>query len=263
MASSPVALQLEQLGDRRFSFFPPIVGVEHNEWTFGESKWSESSVRNCKSGVEIWIPRAYVGDVSKVEEPVMIVGLRRELEYKGGILSPHSRRVLNMPGTPVASVRPANEFPRPASGLSVRAALRSAGGAEGRVGKLLALALLAGLLLTVIGITLLRLRSTGGTIEYQGVPQMDLGLTAQSDYFDVIRKLGSPVEDRWKDEAGERQYRALVYHKNDLVIILMGRDREHATYIGAKDSKWRTVHVVPLAGGRANTAAVLRSLPTF
>ena len=52
------------------------------------------------------------------------------------------------------------------------------------------IALLAGMVLTFIGIAVLRLRSTGGTIEYKGVMQIDLGLTAQSDYFDVVRSSG-------------------------------------------------------------------------
>jgi hypothetical protein len=264
MASSPVTPQLEQLGDRRFSFYPPIVGIEHNEWTFGEANWSEILLRNVKSNEEVWIPRAYVGDVSKVDEPVMIVGLKRELEYRGGLLSPYARRVLTMPGNPVASApRAVTEEPRVESGLSVKAVLRSDGGAEGRVGKMIAIALAAGLVLTVIGIAILSLRSTGGTIEYKGVMQIDLGLTAQSDYFDVVRVLGPPAEDHWRDETGERQYRALSYPKNDLIIILMGPDRQKATYIGSKDSKWRTVHAVTLAGGNVSTEAILRTLPRF
>ncbi len=264
MASSPASPQFDRLGGRRFSFYPPIMGIEHNEWTFREENWSEILVRNAKSEEEVWIPRTYVGDVSKVDEPVMIVGLRRELEYKSGLLSPHSRRVLTMPGNPVlAAPRPPGEEPKAESGLSMRAALRSGGGTEGRMGKMIGIALLVGLVLTVIGIGVLRLRSTGGIIEYKGVLQIDLGLTAQSDYFDVVRKLGPPAEDRWKDDTGERQYRALGYPKNDLIVVLMGPDREHATYIGAKDSKWRTVHAVTLPGGKANTEAVLRSLPNF
>ena len=264
MASSPVSPQLEHLGDRPFSFYPPIIGIDHNEWTYGEANWSEILVRNVKSGEELWIPRTYVGDVSKVEEPVMIVGLKRELEYRGGLLSPHSRRVLTMPGNPaVAMPRAPGTEPQLESGLSVRAALRSSGGAEGRVGKLIGLALLVGLVVTFIGIAILRLRSTGGRIEYKGVMQIDLGLTAQSDYFDVVRKLGPPAEDRWRAETGERQYRALVYPKNDLIIILMGPDREKVFYIGAKDSKWRTVHAVTLPGGKNSTEAILRSLPKF
>ena len=264
MASSPVSPQLEHLGDRRFSFYPPIIGIEHNEWTFREANWSEILVRNVKSEEDVWIPRSYVGDVSKVEEPVMIVGLKRELEYRSGLLSPHSRRVLTMPGNPVVAMpRPPGEEPKMESGLSIRAALRSDGGTEGRLGKLIVIALLAGLVLTFIGIAVLRLRSTGGTIEYKGVLQIDLGLTAQSDYFDVVRKLGPPAEDRWRAETGERQYRALGYPKNDLIVILMGPDRETATYIGSKDSKWRTVHAVTLPGGKISTEAILRTLPKF
>ncbi len=264
MASFPATPQLEQLGDRRFSFYPPIIGVEHNEWMFRESNWSEILVRNAKTEDEIWIPRSYVGDVSKVEEPVMIVGLKRELEYKGGLLSPHSRRVLVMPSNPVATaVREPGAQPIAESALSMRAVLRNDGGAEGRVGRLIAIALVAGLVLTFIGIAVLRLRSTGGTIEYKGVPQIDIGLTAQSDYFDVTRKLGSPDEDRWRADSGERQYRALVYRKNDMIVILTGADREGALYIGAKDSKWRTVHAVTLPGGKSNTEPILRSLPKF
>lgn len=264
MASSPVSPQLDHLGDRPFSFYPPIIGIEHNEWNFVEANWSEILVRNVKSTDEIWIPRAYIGDVSKIEEPVMIVGLKRELEYRGGLLSPVAKRVLTMPGNPVATApRAPEEEPKVESGLSVKAVLRSDGGAEGRVGKMIGIALLAGILITIVGIAILRLRSTGGTVEYQGVMQIDLGLTAQSDYFDVVRKLGPPTEDHWRADTGERQYRALAYPKNDVIIILMGPDRENAYYIGAKDSNWRTVHAVTLAGGKMNTEAILRTLPKF
>lgn len=267
MASSPISPQVEQLGDRHFSFYPAIVGVEHNEWTFRESNWSEILVVNAKSDEEIWIPRAYVGDVSKVDEPVMIVGLKRELEYRGGLLSPHSKRVLTMPANPVVMSQPpvtgggqAAAASRPES--AVKSALRMDGGAEGTIGKLILIALIGGLILTFIGIGILRRRSTGGPVEYKGVMQLDLGFTAQSDYFDVVRKLGTPGEDRWRPNTGERQYRALVYPKSDLVVILMGADRDQAYYIGSKDSKGRIVHAVSLPGG-TNTEPILRALPKF
>ena len=263
MASSPLSPQVEQLGDRHFSFFPPIVGVEHNEWMFREANWSEILVVNAKTDEEIWIPRAYVGDVSKVDEPVMIVGLKRELEYKGGLLSPHSKRVLTMPANPVVMGQPpvdARQSAKPES--AVKSAMRMDGGAEGTIGKLILIALIGGVILTFIGVGLLRQRSTGGPVEYKGVMQLDLGLTAQSDYFDVVRKLGQPAEDRWRPNTGERQYRALSYPKSDLVVILMGADREQVYYIGSKDSKGRIVHAVSLPGG-TNTEAILRALPKF
>ena len=84
MASPPIPPSLEHLATRPFSFYPPIVNVEHNEWLFRKATWSEILVVNCKSGAEVWISRRFVGEVSRIDDPVLIVGLNRELEYKGG-----------------------------------------------------------------------------------------------------------------------------------------------------------------------------------
>src|ERR1035441_7631292 len=97
MASPPIPPQLDRLITRPFSFYPPIVGVEHNEWLYKKASWSEILVVNCKNGEEIWISRRYVGDVSRVDDPVLIVGLKYELEYKGGMVVPLQRRVIEMP----------------------------------------------------------------------------------------------------------------------------------------------------------------------
>ena len=97
---------------------------------------------------------------------------------------------------------------------------------------------------------------------YKGVLQMELGFTAQTDYYDVVRKLGKPDQDRYKEDAGERQYRLLAYPKSDLIVILMGADRGTERYIGTKDFQWRTVHAVTLPGG-ANTEPILRALKKF
>lgn len=254
----PAPSQLESMGDRPFSFYPPIVGVEHNEWTFVEGRWSEILVRNSKSEMEVWIPRNYVGEVSKVDEPVMIVGLRRELEYKGGSIWPYTRRVIEMPASP-AMARPSAE-PPPAPPSPV-AELRM-GGAESMVGKMIAAALVVGIGLAGALVLMQRQKQRGGTIEYKGVMQAELGFTAKSDYFDVVRKLGQPETDKWQSEVGEMQYRMLAYPKQDYYVILMGSDRENAFYIGTKDSQWRTVHAVPLPGG-GNTEAILRSVKRF
>jgi hypothetical protein len=88
---------LDQLGQRPFSFYPAIVGVEHNQWRLRRVTWTEVHVINTKSHEEIWVPRHWVGEVSLIEEPVRIVGLVKELEYKAGAVIPHRRRVLEMP----------------------------------------------------------------------------------------------------------------------------------------------------------------------
>jgi hypothetical protein len=88
---------LEDLGEQRFSFYPAIVNVEHNDWTLKRVMWSEILVANAKTAEELWIPRRFVGEISSVEEPVVIIGLTKELEYKAGAVWPRQRRILSMP----------------------------------------------------------------------------------------------------------------------------------------------------------------------
>src|SRR5512140_2077154 len=102
---SPVPLSVEQLGDRPFSFYPAILGIEHNEWSYSRGTWSEMLVINRTTSNEVWIPRRFVGEVSRIDEPVVIVGLTRELEYRSGMVVPHERRVVQMP-------RAVNDVPR-------------------------------------------------------------------------------------------------------------------------------------------------------
>ena len=41
MSSSPTPTALEKLGKRPFSFYPPVLNIEHNEWLFERATWSE------------------------------------------------------------------------------------------------------------------------------------------------------------------------------------------------------------------------------
>src|SRR5258708_25542191 len=97
MAVPPAPPPLEQLGPRPFSFYPPIGNIAHNEWLYQRATWSEVLVRNTKTAAEIWVPRRLVGEISRVDEPVMIVGLTKEMEYRGGALWPVVRRVIAIP----------------------------------------------------------------------------------------------------------------------------------------------------------------------
>lgn len=97
MNAPHIPTPLDQLGTRPFSFYPSIVGVQHNQWRLRRVTWNEVHVTNTKSDLEIWVPRHLVGEVSLIEEPVRIVGLVKELEYKAGAVIPHRRRVLEMP----------------------------------------------------------------------------------------------------------------------------------------------------------------------
>ncbi len=254
MPVPPVPPLLEHLSRRPFSFYPPILNIEHNEWLLRRETWSEILVVNCKTGQEVWIPRRYLGEVSSVDEPVMIVGLTKELEYKAGSVWPHERRIIEMPRAVGETRRPAVEAPeKPAPVVGIR--LEE--GPERRVSRLIGGALLLVLLCCVLLVV-----ATRRPVSYRTIEQFTLGLTAQDDYYSIVRKLGPPGEDRWKEGAGELQYRLLYYPRQSVFLILMGTDRENARYIGALDRNWRVVHAVELPNG-ANSRAVLRNLRRF
>lgn len=97
MPGPPIPASFESLGRRPFSFYPPIVNVEHNEWVLRRANWTDFQVINTKTKDELCVPRRFVGEGAMVEEPVMIVGLVKELEYREGVVLPHVRRVIEMP----------------------------------------------------------------------------------------------------------------------------------------------------------------------
>ena len=106
MAVPPIPPPLAQLGGRPFSFYPAILNAGHNEWIYRSATWSEVLVRNTKTNEEVSVPRRYLGEISRVDAPVMIVGLLAELEYRSGVVWPAERRVIEMP-------RAVNDAPRP------------------------------------------------------------------------------------------------------------------------------------------------------
>jgi hypothetical protein len=97
VAAPLIPTPLEQIGRRPFLFYPAIVGIEHNEWVLRRVSSSEVQVINTKTSEELWIPRRFLGEVSAIEDPFIIAGLVKELEYKDGAVAPHRRRVIEMP----------------------------------------------------------------------------------------------------------------------------------------------------------------------
>ena len=93
MISPPIPPSLTGLGARPFSFYPAIGNIRHNQWIYRRASWSEILVVNCRTGEEIWVPRQFVGEISAVNDPVVILGLTRELEYRDGAVTPVERRV--------------------------------------------------------------------------------------------------------------------------------------------------------------------------
>ncbi len=261
MPQSPQPPSLDHLAIRPFSFYPPVLNVEHNEWLYRRSTWSEILVVNCKSGNEIWIPRRYIGEVSRVDDPVLIVGLNKELEYKGGAVWPFQRRVISMPvavGAPPRDVEVEDAgAPRPPL-----AGLRRESATDLRIVKLIGGAVAVGILLYLVALNWMRVGELRQKVKFTTKDQSYLELSARDDYFAVVQKLGHPVQDRWQTETGAIQYQALPYPERGYTVILMGSDRKSVLYIGTLDANWNPVHSVDLRSG-GTTFAMLRGLKRF
>jgi hypothetical protein len=260
MSIPPIPPPLDSLGPRPFSFYPAILNIEHNEWLYRKATWSEILVYNVKSKEEIWIPRRFMGELSRIEDPVVIVGLVKELEYRGGAVLPYQRRVIEMPiavgDTPRASSSPR---PEPASVVGIR--LES--GPESRIGKLILGALTVG----VVGVFFLVMVTREGTprarLNYSNNKDSAfLELTVRDDYYSIVNKLGAPEQDHSISKSGDLEFRSLWYPERSYFVVLMGAERDNLRYIGAMDKDWKLVHSVVLPGG-ANTASMLRGLPKF
>jgi hypothetical protein len=237
---------LEHLGNRAFSFYPPILNIENNEWFFRRASWAEILVMNSRSKEEIWIPRRFLGEISQIEDPVVIVGLVKELEYREGAVWPHQRRVIEMP---LAVGERARTLPPPGESLAPVIGIRTPSVTDSRMGKLVGFTILVGVVASVVAVNVLR--------------QVSLNeLTPDDDYATVVRKLGPPAEDHWQSETAAIQFRSLWYPQRAQFVILMGDARSNARYIGRMDAKWNPIHWVPLRAG-GSTQSTLRGLKKF
>jgi hypothetical protein len=264
MAVPPIPPPLAQLGRQSFSFYPAIVDAGHNEWVYRSATWSDVLVRNTKTNEEVSIPRRYLGEISRVDAPVMIVGLLAELECRAGVVWPAERRVIEMPLA-------ANDAPRPrlAQSPAVRApvvGIRLESERTSRVGRVAVGGVALGVAGCVLAISLFR----GGVIAshafYTPFVQADLPFTQDDDYAAVVRGLGQPAAERWRPGSDE-QYELLAYPQRKLYVILMGHDRSGARYIGthyigAMDWNWHPAHAVALAG-YGSSYGLLKRLPRF
>src|SRR5580698_1911784 len=192
MTVPPIPPPLAQLGGRPFSFYPAILNAGHNEWIYRSATWSEVLVRNTKTNEEVSVPRRYVGEISRVDAPVMIVGLLAEMEYRAGAVWPAERRVIEMP-------RAVNDAPRPrlAQSPAARApviGIRVEGDRTSRVGKVVAGGVALGVAGCVLAISLFRGGVIATRVFYAPFTQVDLPLTPDDDRSAVVRVLGQPSE---------------------------------------------------------------------
>ncbi len=255
MSTSPLPLHLEELGNRRFSFYPPILGVEQNEWIYSRATWSEMLVINAASGAEIWVPRRFVGEVSRVDEPVLIVGLTRELEYKGGSVMPHQRRVVEMPRGPrLAQQEPVASDPAPVVSIRLEPS------PDVKAGKMIVVFLVLGVVACSIIAGVARNSKVRPKNDFSQLDQSYLQLSRNDDYYSVVQKLGSPAADHSSVAPGGLAYRILEYPGRHFTVVLMGRTQAEERYLGTLDSTHRVLDSARFPNG-GDGSAMLRALP--
>jgi hypothetical protein len=257
MASPPIPPLLDYLAARPFSFYPAIVNIEHNEWLFRKATWSEILVVNRRTGEEIWISRRFVGEVSRIDEPVLIVGLSRELELKGGMIVPFQRRIIEMPvvlNAAVSGRSVAKERNEPAPVVGIRLERSDRG-----VFRLILIAAAPLVALCVAAVVFTRVGELRQkNVMLVGTDQSYLSLNGHDDFVGVTQKLGgTPATDR-SEQAGTILFRALGYPGRRYTVILMGTEKGSMFYIGTMNRNWRPIHSVD-----AHAGALLRGLERF
>lgn len=257
MSIAPLPTPLQHLGGRRFSFYPPIRNLQPNEWLYRRATWAECVVMNASTGQEVWIPRQFLGEVSGVDEAVMIVGLNRELEWRSGAIIPRERRVIELPvAVPMAvndSRSASSGSPRLASVINIRLEPKP----EVRTWKWIGVAVVLG----AVASTIL------ANIAWQSQPRMRadffrsyrpwLQLTADDDYLSTIRKMGPPVSVH-SSQSGDRTFQSLVYARGRYSVVLVGPTRAAARYVGTLDSHGRVLDALRLKDG-SNSESLLHS----
>ena len=261
MVPNDLPASLEALEGRRFSFYPAIRGIEHNEWTLGDSTWSEVQVRNGLTGQEFWIPKLHLGGVSSSDSPVLILGLQRELAFKAGGIFPHRRTVTEIPSTPAGRQPPAAPMPEPKQ--------RLLSGSDARLLRLLAIAIGVALLASVIGFLGLVGRLHNPLERWfqpdtSTADQRYIGLGTADSYFAVVSRLDAPDSEEWiSGEEDEIQFQALFYSARRYIVVLMGSTRGDMRYLGTLHHPTRQVLDSAQFSRGGDTGSMMRNLPDF
>jgi hypothetical protein len=238
---------------RSFSFYPPILGIAHNEWRFRRATWSDFVVVNTQSGEEAGIPRGFVGDVS-ANAPTVIVGLKRELEWRDGLAVPYRRPVVEIP-IAVNDYVPVARPPRPAQVVSIRLESR----APVNTGRKAIVVVMLGVVASAIAADVFRPDVVRDRIDSLRVSRSYRQLGSGDNYSSVIHKLGAPASQRTYVETGGRVFRSLDYPRLHFTAVLEGQTEIEARYVGSMDARGRLLGPEPAA----DLAEKLLSLPRF
>ena len=256
MPAPHIPTPLEQLGHRPFSFYPAIQSIQHNEWQFCRARGDEIQVVNTKSQQELWIPRRFLSGVSSIEEPFVIVGLLKELEYREGVVVPLVRRVIEMPVAVNDVPRPWLSAPQPGQ-LAPVVGIRVESSAESQKSRKVMGAVAAGILTCIVGMVIFRDATAGSRARFFGSSsRLALPFTGADDYESVVGRIGYPESTRSRPSPDGSVFYLLRYPDRGFTVVLLGVDRADASYVGALGRGGRVVHSVTLPNGQ-NSAALL------
>jgi hypothetical protein len=237
---------------RSFSLYPPILGVAHNEWRFRRATWSEFIIVNTHSGDEACIPRSFIGDVS-ANAPTVIVGLRREMEWRDGIAVPYRRPVVELP-VAVNDFVPAPRHSRPAPVVNIRLESR----APAVTGRKAVVFVMLGLVASAVVANIANPGGVRDRIDAMRISRNWQQLKPGDDYTAVVGKLGAPAAQRTYVEITGRAFFSLDYPRLRFTAVLEGQTETDAHYVGTLDARGRILGATP-----NSDAALLRSIPRF
>ena len=231
--------------------------MQHNEWEFRRAHPDEIQVMNTKSLQELWIPRGFLSGVSSIEEPFVIVGLLKELEYREGIVVPHVRRVIQMPLAANDIPRPWLNIPAEPGQLAPVVGIRVESTPESQKGRKMLGAVAAGILTCVVGMVIFRDATAGARARFlRPASRISLPFTANDDYESVVDRIGYPESTRSRATSDGRALYLLRYPDRAFTLVLQGTDRIHAVYIGALGRGGRVIHSITLPDGHDSTASL-------
>lgn len=253
----------DDIGQRPFSFYPSIANAEPNDWFIRSANWSDVQVVNSRTKQNIWIPRQYIGSISETDDPVLIVGLTKELEFREGVVWPRVKRVIEMP----LAVNDA--FPRlwlrdrqqkrgaPAPVVGIRLEVEGLS-KKGRVAAYLGV---SAALVSLLAVVLCRDWVFSNHFAHPPVAEEATKLTGSDDYASVVQHMGYPASDTWRSN-GSVHIRALTYPRRAVTVILVGPDRNHVHFAGIIDLHHTARHPARSAPEPGNAAA-LANVPRF
>jgi len=195
--------------------------------------------------------------VASTEEPVVIVGLLKELEYREGEIVPLVRRVIEMPRAVNDVPRPMGAVPRPAQ-LAPVVGIRLESGDRPSSGRGVLPKVALGLLVCVVGLAILRDNPLSTRARFFApVSRVPLPFTASDDYLSIVSRIGRPAADVIRTLPGGELH-LLRYPDRGYALAIYGLDRDSARYVGAVGRGGRIVHSVPLSDGGDSSALLAR-----